>query len=44
MINFALPATYIVDREGRIALRAIGGRQWDDPALIRQILSVKELL
>ncbi len=35
-----LPTTYIVDPQGRKTLRAIGGREWDDPALIRHILSL----
>ncbi len=39
---FGLPTTYIVDPEGRIALRAIGGREWDDPGLINQILSLRK--
>jgi peroxiredoxin len=29
-----LPTTYIVDPEGRIAYRAIGGREWDDEQLL----------
>lgn len=36
-----LPTTYIVDKSGRLALRAIGGRDFDDPAIVAQI---KELL
>ena len=32
-----LPSTFIVDREGRIAYRAIGGREWDAPELLEQI-------
>jgi len=35
-----LPTTYIVDPQGRMALRAIGGREWDDPGLIKHILSL----
>ena len=30
-----LPTTFIVDPDGKLALRAIGGREWDDPALIK---------
>ncbi|VAV91546.1 hypothetical protein MNBD_ALPHA08-922 [hydrothermal vent metagenome] len=37
-----LPVTFIVDPKGRIALRAIGGREWDDPKLIDQILALRE--
>ena len=36
-----LPVTFIIDPKGRIALRAIGGREWDDKALIKQILSLR---
>ncbi|HHK75114.1 MAG TPA: redoxin domain-containing protein [Rhizobiales bacterium] len=32
-----LPTTFVVDRQGRIALRAIGGREWDDPAILKTI-------
>ena len=36
-----LPTSFVVDPEGRIALRAIGGREWDDPKLIKQILALR---
>lgn len=29
-----LPATFVVDPEGRLAYRALGARQWDDPMLL----------
>ena len=32
-----LPTTYVVDPEGRLAYRAIGGREWDDPGLLDSI-------
>lgn len=32
----ALPTTFIVDRQGRIALQQIGSYQWDSPAMIEQ--------
>lgn len=32
-----LPTTFIVDKEGRIAYRAIGGRSWDDEKLLAAI-------
>jgi peroxiredoxin len=33
----ALPTSFLLDREGRIVYRAVGGREWDDPALIEKI-------
>ena len=36
-----LPTTYIADPQGRKALRAIGGREWDHPDLIASILALK---
>ena len=36
-----LPATYVVDREGRIAFEAIGEREWDDPELLDQIRALQ---
>ncbi len=36
-----LPTTYLVDKQGRIAFGAIGGREFDSPAIVRQ---VRELL
>ena len=32
-----LPATFVVDREGRIALKAVGGREFDDPVIVAQL-------
>ena len=32
-----LPTTYVVAPDGNIAYRAIGGREWDDPAFLEQI-------
>jgi thiol-disulfide isomerase/thioredoxin len=32
-----LPATYVVDPDGRIALKAVGGREFDDPAIVAQL-------
>jgi len=36
-----LPATFVVDSEGRIAYRAIGGREWDDPQLLAPVLKLR---
>lgn len=35
-----LPSTFVVDPQGRIAYRAIGGREWDDPKLLGPILAL----
>ena len=35
-----LPTTFVIDRAGRIVYRAIGDREWDDPGLLEQILSL----
>ncbi len=32
----ALPTTFIVDRQGRVALRQLGAYYWDSPAMIEQ--------
>ena len=37
-----LPTTFIIDPQGRTALRAIGGREWDDPSLIKSILALQK--
>jgi peroxiredoxin len=36
-----LPTTFVVDPEGRIAYRAIGGREWDDPELLVLVRALK---
>jgi peroxiredoxin len=32
-----LPTTYVIAPDGTIAYRAIGGREWDEPAFLQQI-------
>ena len=32
-----LPSTFVVDRKGRLALRAVGGREFDDAAIVAQL-------
>lgn len=36
-----LPTTLLVDRQGRIAFRAVGGREFDDPEIVA---TIKQLL
>jgi peroxiredoxin len=36
-----LPTTFVVDPQGRLAYRAIGGRAWDSPELLEQITQLK---
>ena len=36
-----LPSTFIISPTGKIVLRAIGERKWDDPEILKQILAVK---
>jgi len=36
-----LPTTLVLDPQGRIVYRAVGGREWDDPGLLQKI---RELL
>ena len=37
-----LPTTFVVDPQGRLAYRAIGGREWDDPGLLSTVRGLKE--
>lgn len=37
-----LPTTFILDKQGRVAYRAIGGREFDDPAILAQIRGLME--
>lgn len=36
-----LPSTFVVDPDGRIAYRAIGGREWDDPKILKPIYDLR---
>lgn len=36
-----LPTTFVVDPEGRLAYRAIGGREWDDPQLLEIVRGLR---
>lgn len=38
--TIGLPTTFVVDPAGKLVLRAIGERVWDDPALLDQIRAV----
>ena len=37
-----LPTTYIIDAQGRLAYRATGSREWDDPKLLEQVRALKQ--
>ncbi len=36
-----LPTTFVVDPQGRIVLRAIGGREWDNPAILKAVMALR---
>lgn len=36
-----LPTTFVIDPEGRMVYRAIGGREWDDPELLDPVLELR---
>lgn len=35
-----LPTTFVIDRDGRIAYRAVGGRDWEDPLVVEPLLKL----
>lgn len=37
-----LPTTFVVDPKGQIIYRAIGGRAWDEPALLELVKALKQ--
>ncbi|MCP4407577.1 MAG: TlpA family protein disulfide reductase [Gammaproteobacteria bacterium] len=37
-----LPTTFVVDPQGRLVYRAIGGREWDDPQLLAPVRALRE--
>jgi hypothetical protein len=36
-----LPTTFVVDPQGRLVYRPVGGREWDDPKLPGQVRALK---
>jgi peroxiredoxin len=36
-----LPTTFVVDPAGRLAYKAVGGREWDNPEILDQIRALK---
>lgn len=40
---FGLPTTFLLDRHGRIVLKALGEREWTDPEIEAQILELLEV-
>jgi hypothetical protein len=37
-----LPTSYILDREGRVVYRAVGGREFDHPQIMSKIRELME--
>lgn len=37
-----LPTTYVIDPQGRITHRAVGGREWDDPNLLASLRALRQ--
>ena len=38
-----LPTTFVVDTQGRLVYRAIGGREWDDPDLLKAVRALARI-
>lgn len=38
-----LPTTYVIDTEGYIIYRALGGRNWDNPEIFEKIRALKKI-
>lgn len=39
--SHALPTTFVVDPQGRLAFRAVGGRDWADPEILDSIRALR---
>jgi len=38
----SIPTTYVLDKQGRIYFLAIGSREWDNPKILKQIISIQQ--
>ena len=36
-----LPTTFVVDKQGRIVYRVIGGRDWSSPELVQMLIDLQ---
>ena len=37
----AVPIAFVIDPNGHIAMRIVGGNEWDNPKLIESIITLK---